>query len=74
MLYLLRQIDPPRSAWYHTGMQELEKELAKLLNRNCIDTRLNMPDWVIAQIIVRLLDSIAEAREIESRQWAKKPS
>ena len=54
-------------------IEELQKGIAAVLNRHGVDTQLNMPDWVIAQMVVRLLDSLREAREIENREWAKSP-
>ena len=53
--------------------EDLQKEIAAVLNRHGVDTQLNMPDWVIAQMVVRLLESLREAREIEGMEWAKPP-
>ena len=60
---------------YNVCMNEghLQKEIAAVLNRHGVDPRLNLPDWVLAQVVMRLLDSLREAREIEGREWAKSP-
>ena len=62
-----------REAGQVTRGHATEGNLRACLNRHGVDTQLNMPDWVIAQVVMRLLDSLREAREIESREWAKSP-
>lgn len=41
-----------------TKRQEFTKELENLINRHCVENLLNMPDYMIAEMIVEQLETI----------------
>lgn len=43
--------------------QEFQQELAQLLNRHGLDNRLNIPDFVLAEIIASQLNALETAQK-----------
>lgn len=51
-------------------MDEFTEDLRKAINRNSIDAKLNLPDFVLAEYLVKCLDNYAPvARELERYKW-----
>lgn len=52
--------------------EKFEKQLTSLINRHNIDTRVNMPDWVIAKVICINLDDLQALHEEQVRELHNK--
>lgn len=46
-----------------TGRHFLLKELAEIINRNSIDAKMNMPDYVISEMILQFLETVSAANK-----------
>lgn len=55
-------------------VEELKRDLASVLNRHNIDNQLNTPDFILADYIVRCLESFEEANKERNRWNGEKES
>lgn len=44
---------------------EFATELTKLLNRHCVDARANTPDYILANFLLGVIDSVVEMRSAQ---------
>ena len=39
-------------------MEEFEKELEQLINKHCIENKVDMPDYILAGMICRMIEAM----------------
>ena len=50
---------------------EFKRELARLINKHGYDSKLNMPDFIIANLIYSNLDNLVKANKESCKGYAK---
>ena len=56
-----------------TEKQPFTNELEKLLNKHSIDNDLNTPDFILADMVVQMLEAIRTA-QVKTNSWRTPPS
>jgi hypothetical protein len=59
--------------WADEKTDHLRRELRSLFNRECVDSALNTPDHILADLVVEQLQAYRRTRQAtyrhEGRQW-----
>jgi hypothetical protein len=52
-------------------MENFKKELAQLINKHSIENKVDMPDFILAEMLCRMIETMGPSIKANIRWWNK---